>query len=361
MSLPQWLVDKLASPPTAGAGIHAWLFACARQLHAHMPGPVIEAALTAATAGAARRVTPREIRDAVANSREIAWQAPAESDQPDLHAPAPEAPAPTRTAERWPKADPEHRAARAAAMKRAGVGGLVDLFHRSPVTPPQQSAVQWLAALLPDAEWLCLAEGHPGTARTRSRARWGDAAGCGLVVPSPMTGTSGRGLDGRLSHRSLDNTGPRRWLVVEFDSGSIDEQAALHWYLGITAEALGWPRLRLAVHSGGKSLHGWYGPCQSEEQARELMTEAVRLGADPATWTRCQLVRLPGGVRSVTPPQEAHLPPGWDVPEPRETTQEVFYFDPFFQCPPPPLLKKPSTALGALRVSTRRPTLSPAR
>ena len=25
----------------------------------------------------------------------------------------------------------------------------------------------------------------------------------------------------------IDNTGPRRWLAIEFDSGTIDEQAAL--------------------------------------------------------------------------------------------------------------------------------------
>jgi hypothetical protein len=360
MSLPQWLVEKLASPPTAGAGIHAWLFAVARQLHAHMPGPVIEAALTAATAGAARRVTPREIRDAVANSREGAWQAPVAKDAPDLQEAAPKRPA---SAERWPKAEPGHRASMVAASKRDGAGGLVDLFHLSPVEPPQQSAMQWLNALLPDAEWLCLAAGHPGTARTRSRARWGEADGCGLVVPSPMTGTSGRGLDGRLTHRSLDNTGPRRWLVVEFDSGSLDDQAALHWYLKAVAEALGWPQLRLAVHSGGKSLHGWYGPCQSEEQARELMTEAVRLGADPATWTRCQLVRLPGGVRSAPTAPEAHFPPGWETPG--EIRQEVFFFDPFFQCPPPPppqpILKSSSTTHGALRISMRRPALATAR
>jgi hypothetical protein len=36
-----------------------------------------------------------------------------------------------------------------------------------------------------------------------------------------------------------------------------------------------------------------------EERARELMSYAISLGADPATWNRCQLVRLPGGVRTI--------------------------------------------------------------
>ena len=54
----------------------------------------------------------------------------------------------------------------------------------------------------------------------------------------------------------------------------------------------------LVVHSGGKSLHGWfYCAGQPEEELRKFMRYAVSLGADPATWTRCQLVRLPGGLR----------------------------------------------------------------
>ena len=56
--------------------------------------------------------------------------------------------------------------------------------------------------------------------------------------------------------------------------------------------------LALAVHSGSKSLHGWfYCVGQSEERLRDFMRYAVMLGADPATWTRCQFVRMPDGMR----------------------------------------------------------------
>jgi hypothetical protein len=54
----------------------------------------------------------------------------------------------------------------------------------------------------------------------------------------------------------------------------------------------------MAVHSGGKSLHGWFfcaGEC--EETLKNFMRSAVLLGADRATWTRSQFVRMPDGQR----------------------------------------------------------------
>jgi hypothetical protein len=52
------------------------------------------------------------------------------------------------------------------------------------------------------------------------------------------------------------------------------------------------------THSGGKSLHGWYRALdRSEPELRNFMDYAVRLGADHATWTRSQFVRIPDGLR----------------------------------------------------------------
>lgn len=305
MSLPDWLLQTLASPPTAGTGVHAWLFTTARQLHAHMQPVAIEAALMAATAGCERRVTAREIRDAVANSREGAWKRTPGGAGQIRGGTVPKA-GPQRVAvsaapdlSRWPAVDTVARASRIAETDRDAVGNAAELWAMSHSLCLKETADDWLMRLFPDAQWLCLAVDHPATARSRRAERWlwGPADGCGLIVPSPMTGPSGKGQDGRVSHRCLDNTGPRRWLVIEFDSGTIDEQAALHWHLDAAAEFMGWPRLALAVHSGGKSLHGWYGLCRDEEESRELMEYARTLGADTATWNRCQLVRLPAGLR----------------------------------------------------------------
>jgi len=65
--------------------------------------------------------------------------------------------------------------------------------------------------------------------------------------------------------------------------------------------------LALAVHSGGKSVHAWF-PCPglTDDQVRPFMARAVRLGADKATWTRCQFVRMPDGMRDNGNRQRVH-------------------------------------------------------
>ncbi|MCW1912646.1 hypothetical protein OJ996_03605 [Luteolibacter sp. GHJ8] len=122
-----------------------------------------------------------------------------------------------------------------------------------------------------------------------------------------MSMATGLTKDGRISAHTLDNTGPRRFLVTEFDSGAADEQAALIWHLRQFA-----PTLALVLSSGGKSLHAWW-KCPEGEGGivREFMRYAVSIGADPATWTRSQFVRLPQGWRAD-----------------KGKRQEVAYFDP---------------------------------
>ena len=112
-----------------------------------------------------------------------------------------------------------------------------------------------------------------------------------FVVPNAMSAFEGkRKSDGELSAHTLDNTGPRQNIVVEFDNGTPDEQAARHIWLSE------FRNLRLVVFSGSKSLHGWY-EAQNEADDRKFMEEAVRLGGDPKTWLKSQFVRLPNGQR----------------------------------------------------------------
>lgn len=341
--LPDWLLDRLRHPPQAGDGLHAWLFSTARQLHAHMPAEAIEAALAAAVSGSERPVPDREIRDAVRNSEPVAWRPREGSDRGRGTAVPPVTPgavcvsaSPPVSSSRWPSCDKNTRALRIGEQWHEGVACLADLWERSPVHPDGLKPDDWIDWLMPDAEWVCLAVDHPATARTRPPWKWsfGPADASGLIVPSPMTAPSGMEKGGcHRSHRCLDNTGPRRWLVIEFDSGTLDEQAALHWHLGRSADALGWPRLRLVVHSGGKSLHGWFGPIEAgteieaaDETVRSLMEYAMSLGADPATWNRCQLVRLPGGRRGKRVAREVELPDDWTDPD--EIRQHVVFWDP---------------------------------
>jgi len=113
-----------------------------------------------------------------------------------------------------------------------------------------------------------------------------------FVVPSAMSALEGkRKSDGEMSAHTLDNTGPRQNIVVEFDDGAtLDEQAARHIWLSE------FRKLRMVVFSGSKSLHGWY-EAQGEGEDRKFFEEAVRLGGDPKTWLKSQFVRLPNGQR----------------------------------------------------------------
>jgi hypothetical protein len=72
----------------------------------------------------------------------------------------------------------------------------------------------------------------------------------------------------------------------------VDDHAALLWHLALKAP------LAMVVHSGSKSLHGWFFCAgQPEERLRQVMRYCVSLGADRATWTRSQFVRMPDGTR----------------------------------------------------------------
>jgi hypothetical protein len=107
------------------------------------------------------------------------------------------------------------------------------------------------------------------------------------------------------SRRCLTNTGPRHFLVIESDIGTADEQTAILWHLARFAPFV------LAVHSAGKSVHGWFHVAnRSEADNRKFMEYAVCLGADSATWVKCQPVRMPGGHR------------------PRKGKQEILFFRP---------------------------------
>jgi hypothetical protein len=55
------------------------------------------------------------------------------------------------------------------------------------------------------------------------------------------------------------------------------------------------------VFSGKRSLHGWYYvEGWAEAETLKLHRLAVACGADAATWTPCQLVRMPDVMRPDT-------------------------------------------------------------
>jgi hypothetical protein len=159
--------------------------------------------------------------------------------------------------------------------------------------------------LFPDDPLIWIARSvDPEIADTMPLREWfPEAETLQFIVPNPMIS---RAIppNGK-SRRCLTNTGPRRFLVIESDIGSVDDQTAVLWHLSRFAPFV------LAVHSAGKSAHGWFYVAErTEEVNRTFMESAVSLGADKATFNRCQPVRLPGGHR------------------PRKGKQEILFFNP---------------------------------
>jgi hypothetical protein len=274
--LPPFLQDLITTPPRAGEGVHAWLFRVARQLHAHLPAGEIVTLLENRVQGCGRHVSRKEIEDAVKNALACAWQ-------PRGNA------APVQSAAKWPRVNQEQR----AAILRDN-GGLADLWEASRVRieDNDQHTEEIINRLFPRNPLLCCGKSNSDF-DTKPRDDWREQLSTlQFIVPSPMSAVTGTTKDGRESKHTLDNTGARRFLVCEFDTGTTDEHVALLIHLA------GYAPLVCAVHSGNKSLHGWfYVHGQSDVKVEKFFRYAVSLGADRATWTRSQFVRMPDGTR----------------------------------------------------------------
>jgi hypothetical protein len=222
---------------------------------------------------------------------------------PDSGAPAATVVERPRT-RKWPERDSS-----AIELIVASGPGLYDLWESSPVRfddddPHTEDVVD---VLFPGNPFLCAGESS-FCFRTASRGSFrGSLSKLQFIVSSPMIAESGHTKDGKESAHTIENTGPRRFLVIEFDQGAPDEQAALLDHLSRRGP------LALVVHSGNKSLHGWFYCADTPaEILHRFMTLARRLGADLATWrNRSQFVRMPDGRR-----------------EHGGNRQTVFYFNP---------------------------------
>lgn len=212
---------------------------------------------------------------------------------------------------RWPRRNLD--AIRRIAQEGASA---TDLYELSPIRPEGMDAEAFVDVLFPGNPWLCVGD-RMNTAETCRREELrGTMARRQFIVPSAMSGPEGRTQEGRPSPRTITNTGPRSYLVIECDfsvtkrDGTATAEAPLLRELaaaGITvadlcAAVLLWlariAPLAMIVSSGGKSLHGWFPRHgQTEDKLRRFMRYAVTVGADYHTWTPCQFVRMPEGQR----------------------------------------------------------------
>ncbi len=294
--------SKLFDPcPVEGNGVHNWLFKTALRLQGQIAEEEIIKLLTENLSCARPE---REIREAVLNSGKYA--------RGEMGAPSQKP---------WPTVD-------YTMVHEIVVNSPIRLNDLSSISPMDLSTEgprteEILDVLFPDNPLLCFGR-RPNACWTYPREFWrGRESDFQYIVPNAMSKETGLTTDGKESRRCLDNTGPRAFAVIEFDITedeawapyvldwkdrgitSIDANVAL--IIELATKDLPRLLLALAVHSGGKSVHAWF-PCPglTDEQVRPFMARAVRLGADKATWTRCQFVRMPDGMRDNGNRQRVH-------------------------------------------------------
>jgi hypothetical protein len=284
--LPPSVRKRIPAPPKAGEGVHHWIFRIALSLHRNLDDRTIFAFLAAATKDCGRDVPEHEIRDAINNSRGWARR-PSSGAGGKKRAPM--------IKPKWPVRD-------TARISEILISPFTedDLWDASPIrvggnTP---DAEWFIDRLFPDNPLLCGGWSNSKFTTAKREDLRGKLSRMSLIVPSPMTALLGKLKNPKpgknpLSAHTLDNTGPREYLITEFDQGTYDEQTTIIWHLRRYAP------LVMVVASAGKSRHAWFN-CQgaTEEMQLRFFQYAVLLGADPATWTRCQFVRMPMGWRA---------------------------------------------------------------
>lgn len=249
-------LPRLKDCPEGGTGVHNWLFyAACRMVEAEVPN---EQAVPAIRKLMTREPTPHtEIEDALRSAKN-------EDREPQS---------------KWP-------------MRNQRLVNLVLAKDEWKPEPTSLEAPQALRLLYPGDPLLCIGQDNSHfTTRLLSEHRFTDRMG--LIVPNPMTGKQGKTKQGHMSAHALSITGPRHYLIVEFDWGLIQGQLKLLCHLSEFA------RLVMVVHSGSKSAHGWFDVRrQDEEKTHKFFEYAVEAGADPRLWLRSQFCRMPGGFRS---------------------------------------------------------------
>jgi hypothetical protein len=197
------------------------------------------------------------------------------------------------------------------AIKRAikaSPWSLVDMFEDSPHSLFDSKPAEIINMLFKSDELVCC--GSVSKFKVLPAREWLNVSDTGdQIVPNPSRVNVGINMNGQPSQHCRDATGRRKYIVVESDDESLsfDEKASVLKYLRDEAGA----KLKMAVHSAGKSLHGWFKATGDSHIDWEFMKVACILGADSRMWLPEQLARTPNAMRGQSNNQ-----------------QKIYYFDP---------------------------------
>lgn len=261
--------------PPPHDGINTWMLSTARKCQlAGLPAFHAERQIMAFEGGARRKFKPGEVRRAV----EKAYNTTLASSE-----------VLTRKPDR-PKWEPRRtkRTEYRGAVKQVGQ---VDLWEKSPDRidegMTQEMILSWL---FPDPQGLVCVGKSAYEFHTARLDQFRDLTKCQFIVPCYMTAKTGMTQDNKPSMHCLDNCGPRRFCVCDFDEPASDSHPAIIWQLRKAFD------LVMVLSSGGKSLHAWFNVPADEEE--DFWAAAIPMGADPALMrNRSSFVRIPYGTR----------------------------------------------------------------
>ena len=257
---PTTLPPRIKDCPSSGTGVHKWIFhaACVLDKAGYADADIEEWI----GKHSSRRLQTGEVQNALKTIRNSV----------------------VKVRPRWPFPNPID------TKRIANLGGGMDALVNSSMVECA-NAGEALQQLFEGDPLLCIGLSSREFA-TKPRTLWNPSR-YQFIVPSPMSDKWGETQAGKRSQHTLSNTGPRHYLVVEFDEGSHDSHASVIQHLAFHAP------LCMAVDSGGKSIHAWFDVREwSEAATRKFFQLACQLGADPATWTKSQFVRMPQGRRA---------------------------------------------------------------
>jgi hypothetical protein len=297
--LPAYVRDALDHWPASGTGdrlVHRHILKLANVLRHYVDDPGAAGELIRGTIP--RRAKPGEIEESIQRAY---------------------------TLESTPKLDrvPRHLAdplliEQIVAEHFSGQSMLEELRQRSPFPIPE-STDEIVQTLFPPDSIICVGR-DPGHVITAPLGNFHKLETKELIVPSPMSALYSVDAEGCKHKRSLANTGPRRFIVTDFDIKPTDNHGNPTIYFDLIKrwEGAGVSiqdaaaalimylvgPLVMVVYSGNVSLQAWWfaeGEDESlDSRMRAFFETAVILGADRAGWITCQLFRMPGAQRSNT-------------------------------------------------------------
>lgn len=310
---PRFLCELLEQVPSAGQGVHPWLFKIARYLHRYHTPEQICAILKERTVNCGRQLEPHEIVDAVRNSRACRWE------------PSGKSASQKRT--EWNRS-PTSRAVPAfnptlAIQTAARLPIEITpswLKAHSPL-PVSRSTQQFLRSFFEPHEQALIFNGYKSQGRLWpsdisierfSQIHWAEGA---WFLCNPVDGRSHwnpRML--KESRRSAESVTSFRYAVLECDQKPKEKWFPI--WLAILVQ------LRLPIvsitDSAGKSVHALVRVPRESKAAwdffkREVLRpRLVPLGADDGALSAVRLTRLPGAYRGEKRQELLYLNPAAD-------------------------------------------------